>query len=172
MVEKKEGLFSIQKMNKYYLLPFLVPFVCFSTKFFSEPMKTNHSKVEIEKINEVQEHKFVFLYQIINSTSLILGGLLYIVEYIQLKKLHRDSLLTKDLRRTMVRALTKDIIVDYKKRKAKAIILIILMSLINTGYNIIKGYATEHPQVEKRLYFLFFFTLINVFFFKKQSSNC
>ena len=34
-------------------------------------------------------------------------------------------------------------------------------------YNILKGYATKHPQLEKRLYFLFFFCLINVFIFKK-----
>jgi hypothetical protein len=168
MDEKKECLFSIQKMNKYYLLPFLVPFVCYSTKFFSEPMKTNHSKVEIEKIDEIQEHKFVFLYQTINSTSLIFGGLLYIIEYIQIKKLNRNSWLTKDLRRTIVRALTKDTIVDYKRNKIKTILLILLMSIIITVYNIIKGYATEHPQLEKRLYFLFFFTLINLFLFKKQ----
>ena len=124
--------------------------------------------MEIEKIDEIQEHKFVFLYQTINSTSLIFGGLLYIIEYIQIKKLNRDSWLTKDLRRTIVRALTKDTIVDYKRNKIKTILLIILMSIIITVYNIIKGYATEHPQLEKRLYFLFFFTLINLFLFKKQ----
>ena len=45
------------------------------------------------------------------------------------------------------------------------------MSILFTTYNIIKGYAIEHPILEKRLYYLFIFTLINVFLFKKQIYN-
>ena len=41
------------------------------------------------------------------------------------------------------------------------------MSIIITLYNILKGYATKHKTLEKRLYFLFFFCLINIFLFKK-----
>ena len=93
MEEKKEGLFSIQKMNKYYLLPFLVPFVCYITKFFSEPIKDNDGKItKLEDIPPVQEHKFVFLYQIINSISLIFGGLLYIISFMQSKKKNENVL--------------------------------------------------------------------------------
>lgn len=165
MEEEKESLFSIQKMNKYYLLPFLVPFVCYSTKFFSEPMKDNDGDVSLKEIPPIEEHKFVFLYQIINSTSLVLGGLLYVVSLIQSRKENQTK--AKTLRRSLVRADNDIIVVDYKKRIKTTISLIIFMSLIITVYNIIKGYATKHPQLEKRLYFLFFFTLINFFLFKK-----
>jgi hypothetical protein len=34
-------------------------------------------------------------------------------------------------------------------------------------YNVLKGYGTKHSTLEKRLYFLFFFCLINIFMFKK-----
>ena len=49
------------------------------------------------------------------------------------------------------------IIEDYKKNKKKTFSIIFFMSLIITVYNIIKGYSTKHPKLEKRLYFLFFF---------------
>jgi drug/metabolite transporter (DMT)-like permease len=45
--------------------------------------------------------------------------------------------------------------------------IICFMSIIITLYNILKGYATKHKTLEKRLYFLFFFCLINIFLFKK-----
>ena len=171
-MEAKEGkkcLFSIQKMNKFYLLPFLVPVVCYFTKFFSEPMKTNGKIVKIDDIDPIQEHKFVFLYQIINSTSVILGGLLYFYSLMQSRKVTSEEILnTKTLRRSFKRALTKDSTVDYQKNKIRTTLLILCMSIIISGYNIIKGYATKHPQLEKRLYFLFFFTLINVCLFRKQ----
>jgi hypothetical protein len=41
------------------------------------------------------------------------------------------------------------------------------MALILDLYNALKGYALNHQQLEKRLYFLFFFTLFNIFFMKK-----
>ena len=51
-------------MNKYYLLPFMVPLVCFSTKFFSEPMKMNDNKIkDVREVTDENCHTFVFLYQ-------------------------------------------------------------------------------------------------------------
>ena len=84
--KKKECLFSINRMNKYYLLPFLVPLVCYSTKFFSEPMKMKNGQIKyVQDVTEENCHTFVFLYQMINSTSLIFGGLLYFVTIIRTK---------------------------------------------------------------------------------------
>ena len=84
--ESKECLFSFNRMNKYYLFPFLVPLVCFSTKFFSEPMKMKNGQIKyVQDVTEENCHTFVFLYQMINSTSLIFGGLLYFVTIIRTK---------------------------------------------------------------------------------------
>ena len=76
---KKCSQFSFQKMNKYFLLPFFVPIVCFSTKFFSETMKTNDDKIDIKNVTTDNTHTFVFMYQIIQSLCLVLGGLLYFI---------------------------------------------------------------------------------------------
>ena len=170
---KKECIFSIQKMNKFYLLPFLVPIICFSTKFFSEPIKDDDGKIKLNDINKDVEHTFVFLYQIINSTSLIFGGLLYFVSVLKSKSENKgvqktDDQTNNNLLSSKINKYNDETIVeDYKKNKLKTILIIIFMSVIITIYNIIKGYATKHPQLEKRLYFLFFFTLINICIFKK-----
>ena len=83
--KRKECLLSITKMNKYYLLPFLVPIVCFSTKFCSEPMKEGPDPGKNNPIIRDVEHTFVYIYTLINSTSHILGGLLYIISSLESK---------------------------------------------------------------------------------------
>ena len=164
--KKKECLFSCNRMNKYYLLPFLVPLVCYSTKFFSEPMKMNDGK--ISNVNDVSLencHTFVFLYQMINSTSLIFGGLLYFVSIIRTKT---DNKANIGVSLTIDSNLSENLQPRRKPSKIFNYLIILFMSIIITMYNILKGYGTKHPTLEKRLYFLFFFCLINVFIFKKQ----
>jgi hypothetical protein len=153
-------------MNKYYLLPFLVPLVCYSTKFFSEPMKMNDGK--ISNVNDVSLencHTFVFLYQMINSTSLIFGGLLYFVSIIRTKT---DNKANIGVSLTIDSNLSENLQPRRKPSRIFNYLIILFMSIIITMYNVLKGYGTKHPTLEKRLYFLFFFCLINVFIFKKQ----
>ena len=161
-------LFSFQKLNRYYIMPFLVPLICFSTKFFSTPLKDNDGEVKLPDITPDNEHTFVFLYQMINSTSLIFGGFLCFVSYIETKT-KREKTRKSTMERGMLDELNlANDKVGYKKRKWRTIIIISLMSIIITVYNIIKGYATKHKLLEKRLYFLFFFLLINRLFYKKH----
>ena len=162
--QKKECIFSCNRMNKYYLLPFLVPLVCYSTKFFSEPMKMNIDK--IKNVNDVTDENcntFVFLYQMINSTSLIFGGLLYFVTIIRSKTDNKANIGNN------INTASSDVTFMEKKKPNKLCeySIIFFMSIIITMYNILKGYQTKHPALEKRLYFLFFFCLINVFMFRK-----
>ena len=167
-LEKKECLFSLNRMNKYYLLPFLVPLVCFSTKFFSEPMKMNDDNIkDVRDVTDENCHTFVFLYQMINSTSLIFGGLLYFISIIRVKTDNKANIGNKKSE------INLDEVILYRKRPNRflEILIIIFMSLIITMYNILKGYGTKHKTLEKRLYFLFFFCLINVFLFKKPFYN-
>ena len=56
----EERLFSFQKMNKYFLMPFIIPITCFSTKFFSETMKTDDDEINIKNVTEDNIHTFVF----------------------------------------------------------------------------------------------------------------
>ena len=163
----KECLFSLNRMNKYYLFPFLIPLVCFSTKFFSEPMKIDEDRgiKYPQDISEENCHTFVFLYQMINSTSLIFGGLLYFITIIRSKTENKANIGKNTY---IQKTLSDNLKVKNNTNKNKDIMIIIFMSVIITVYNIIKGYETGYQTLEKRLYFLFFFTLINVFLFKKQ----
>ena len=162
--QKKECLFSINRMNKYYLLPFLFPLVCYSTKFFSEPMKMKNGEIKyVEQVTEENCHTFVFLYQMINSTSLIFGGLLYFVTIIRTKTDNKANIGNIIGGRTF----SDNLIIRKKPNRLLEYSIIIFMSIIITMYNVLKGYGTKHPTLEKRLYFLFFFCLINIFMFKK-----
>ena len=160
---KKECLFSCNKMNKYYLLPFVIPIVCFLTKFFSEPIKMNDGQIQyVQDVSEENVHTFSFLYQMINSTSLILGGLLYFVTIIRTKTENKANI--GNAHANIIENLNP----RYRPNRLIESIIIILMSIIISVYNILKGYTTKHLTLEKRLYFLFFFTIINVWMFKIQ----
>ena len=161
---KKKCLFSFNRLNIYYLLPFLIPLVCYSTKFFSEPMKMKNGEItDVREVSEENCHTFTFLYQMINSTSLIFGGLLYFVTIIRTKTENKANIGVNLKAEIDI----LDLQLRKKSNKKLEYLIIIFMSLMITMYNVLKGYATKHPTLEKRLYFLFFFTLINVFMFKK-----
>ena len=95
--EKPLPLFSFQRLNKYFFLPFFVPIICFTTKFFSETMKTDGDNKNIKDVKIDETHTFVFLYQIIQSICLILGGLLYFVNIYKSKtRLKKDVIIIED----------------------------------------------------------------------------
>ena len=165
LVQKKECPFSLNKMNKYYLLPFLVPIVCYCTKFCSDPLKNDRGK--ISNVNDVSNenlHTYVFLYQMINSTSIIFSGLLYFISIIRRQTDNKANIGTLSERSN-----SSDYSFMAKKNPNRLLeySIICFMSLIITLYNVLKGYGTGHKTLEKRLYFLFFFCLINIFLFKK-----
>jgi hypothetical protein len=165
--KKSVHLFSFQRLNKYFLMPFFIPIICFSTKFFSETMKTDGGNIDIKDVSEDNKYTFMFLYQIIQSICLFLGGLLYFVSvYISKSQrdFHNGGLEYSPIFYTKI--ITKSDINIKKDNKKKFII--ILMPFLLITYNIGIAFGVGYPQLEKRVYFLFFITLINVFIFKKQ----
>ena len=181
-LKKKKRLFSFHKLNKYFLMPFFVPIICFTTKFFSETMKTDGWNKDIKDVTKDNTHTFVFLYQAIQSICLFLGGLLYFISLHKSKSLKRFSDNTslhsdsnsdcdsesnktkfKFLKKTDSNSLKSEAQINLRKN-----LIIIFMPLLIIFYNISIAYGVKHPQLEKRVYFLFFITIINVFFLKKQ----
>ena len=255
----KLSLFSFQKMNKYFLMPFAVPIICFSTKFFSETMKTDNNNRNIKEVSQDNTHTFVFLYQIIQSLCLFIGGLGHFIFFCSLKEKKpeieeknieesednkskenkngdevddkiKDALCsinedfndndanieitdeeesdvdsnansnedfdansdsfnretyenTKRVKKNNKKKKKKnrdnssfkyvtrnypDNYTKFTKKSKKNILIIISMPLLFILYNLGIAYGVKHPQLEKRIYFLFFFTIINVFLFKKE----
>ena len=165
--KKSVHLFSFQRLNKYFLMPFFIPIICFSTKFFSETMKTDGGNIDIKDVSEDNKYTFMFLYQIIQSICLFLGGLLYFVSvYISKSQRDFDNGGLKYSPTISSKTFTKSTINIKKDNKKKFII--ILMPFLLITYNIGIAFGVGYPQLEKRVYFLFFITLINVFIFKKQ----
>ena len=172
---KRQHLFSLQKMNKYFLMPFFIPIICFTTKFFSERMKTDGRRIDIRKVTSDDTNTFTFLYQIIQSICLILGGLLYFISLI-ISRSQREILNSSDGNDDSTNNSKKMILKNVKTKKLskkkndniKKVLLIIFMPLLLIIYNIGIAFGVEYPQLEKRVYFLLFFTLINIFFLKKK----
>ena len=180
----KECPFSITKMNKYYLFPFLVPIVCWSTKFWSDPLKYSNDDAIKEKakngeMNPDVENTYVFLYLLINSTSHMAGGgLLYLISVCKTKsnkKKNDDEFneisgnkRSSKNENNIFASIALNELEKEKYKKIKLFLYLIGMAFILTLYNAIKAYATGHPQLEKRLYFLFFFTLFNIFILKRE----
>lgn len=167
--------FSFAKMNKYYLFPFLVPIVCFATKFCTEKVKKGPKEKSENEIDTDVKHTFVFVYTIINSSCHILGGLLYFVSLFRttsLKKLAKKKFSKK--KENDENAFSA---INLKEKRNRYILrckiagILFGMALILDLYNTLKGYALNNQQLEKRLYFLFFFTLFNKFFKKKMYKH-
>ena len=182
---KKCNQFSFQKLNKYFLFPFFIPIICFSTKFFSETMKTDGNNIRIENVTIDNTHTFVFIYQIIQSLCLFLGGLSYFIVLYKIKtsdtKSNNNNQIDKSINteqkefnssNTLESRVTEKYLVNsienYKKRDLKKILIVVFMPFLIIIYNMSIAYGVKHPQLEKRVYFLLFITLINVFIFKKQ----
>ena len=172
--KKYNHLFSFQRLNKYFLIPFFIPIICFSTKLFSEAMKTDDGRINIKDVSDDNVHTFVFLYQIIQSICLILGGLLYFVTvYKSESKIYINELNINSDPASNEKTKNDNIIKKIKADKgnnadAKKIIIVIFMPLLLIIYNMGIAYGVGHQELEKRVYFLFFITLINVFILKKQ----
>lgn len=177
--EDNKKLFSFAKWSNYYLFPLLTPVICFSTKFFLNPMaeKNNIQKIQQESnwshFWEKEIESFVFFYTLIGNSTHIIAGLLYFVSSNNSKseiEQERKSLnnnsgdITESESRTLVSlpiALgpsRKQII----KNRLKIFGILLLMSIILTLYTIVKGYALMATTIEKRIYFLFFISILNI----------
>ena len=171
------NLFSFHKLNKYFLLPFFIPIICFTTKFFSERMKTDDNKINVKDISHDNTITFVFLYQIIQSISLILGGLIFFVTLCKIKSKKylyisnesgNDSIYSNSTKSEKIRDKLRRIYLKDNKVEVKQVLITIFMPILFIIYNFGIAFGVGHPQLEKRVYFLFFITLINIFIFKKQ----
>ena len=83
-IDKKECLFSFSKLNKYYLIPFLCPIICFLSNYMMFNLKISLSSSNIAK-EYVGHKKNDFLYNIIIVFSYTTAGLLFFITKLRIK---------------------------------------------------------------------------------------
>ena len=129
-------------------MPFFVPIVCFSSKFFIEPILTDDSRLKIKDIDTDNSITFVYLYHILQSISLILGGLIYFISHCITKsrKKYRGFeemyyLAVYNRNRNSSKA---------NNKKYKKLLIIIFMPLLLFLYNSGFSYGLMRQQMEKK----------------------
>jgi hypothetical protein len=136
-------------------------------------MKTNDDKIDIKNVTTDNTHTFVFMYQIIQSLCLVLGGLLYFItsckfETTEVISRRGSDASSENSDNKILRYLSRNSSIGINEKDRKKPLIVIFMPFLLILYNMSIAYGVKHPQLEKRVYFLIFIILINVFIFKKQ----
>ena len=119
-------------------------------------MKTDNGKRDIKDVTDDNENTFAFLYKIIQSICQIIGGLIYFITHCITHCIYKRK---------------KRIILPYlngSNSLRKKIFIILFMPLAMITYNTSMAYGEGHQTLEKRIYFLFFVTILNIIIFKKK----
>ena len=155
--KQKEVLFSFDKLNKYYLFPFIAPIFCCTANFFIHSIYKDNDNMEL--------HFFLTIY--IDCTYLI-GGLLYFISSIRAKteETRNDAIVYRDRTSSLVKYIYNN--EGAKKSKIKIIIILISLSFLINISTISNLYSMDRTVFEKRLYFLFFIALFSKFILKNN----
>ena len=147
--EQKECLFSLAKINSYYLFPFLAPIFCCSANYFIHSIQNENNNMELQ-----------CLLTIYIDFTYLCGGLLYFFSSIRKKTEEtRDKEIVYRGRATSA---VKYIFNDAsQKNKIKKLLLLILISILISLSTISNLYLSKYTLFEKRLYFLFFIAILS-----------
>lgn len=155
---KLKNLFSTSKLNKYYLFPFLLPFLKLIAEFFINDIIENYSFNHIE-----------FLYSMFICLSLVFGGFSHFIVLLNTKKSnidnaeHMKSLKTKSY--TSIKLIYNN---ELKKHKIKKFFLLFMISLIFTLSNILsKIIIIINKNSKKALFDSRIYTILFLFLFTK-----
>ena len=151
----KKSIISFSKLNKYYLIPFILPIFFLIIDFFSDLIAK--SKV----IN-----KSDFIDSIFTSLSLIFAGLFYFIPYFKVNyNKKNDSQFIKEISNE----LSKYFYIKINKyNSCKILIFIILLSLIIAIEEFHYIFLLDKTIIEKRIYFLFFIPLFSKIILKEH----
>ena len=151
---KKEYLFSLAKINKYFIFPFLCPVFCMIGNYFI--FKIFHDD-DIKGVNNKE-----FLLSVLVCMSYIGGGLLYFISSLRIKTEETRNEANKYRQRESSISSIKYIYNDgLKKNKYLIFGIIFIMSISLILSEICSLHSLEKNVFEARLYFLFFISLFS-----------
>ena len=154
---KKEHMFSLAKINKYYLFPFLAPIFCMLGNYFIHLINND---------NKNKDNKLEFTFSIFINLTYIMGGLLYFISFIRTKtEESKDKAIIYKERKSLNLIYNKD---KPKKSKIKIFFILIFISILLSIYTFIYTISIGKTAFEKRLYYLFFISIFSKLILKNQ----
>ena len=157
----KESLFRFGKLNKYYLFPFITPFIGVAGNciiyFLNFPYKNNTDN----------QLTIYFIETLIMFLAHITGGLLYFISSIrsETEKTRYEAKNENDQGRKSLRLIYNKKII--KKSKLIISIIIFIISFIFTFPYIREIFYSNDFEFEERLYYLFFVPILSKIILKK-----
>ena len=157
----KESLFRFGKLNKYYLFPFITPFIGVAGNciiyFLNFPYKNNPDN----------QLTIYFIETFIMFLAHITGGLLYFISSIrsETEKTRYEAKNENEQGRKSLRLIYNKKII--KKNKLTISIIIFIISFIFTFPYIREIVYSNEFEFEERLYYLFFVPILSKIILKK-----
>ena len=157
----KESLFRFGKLNKYYLFPFITPFIGVAGNciiyFLNFPYKNNTDN----------QLTIYFIETLIMFLAHITGGLLYFISSIrsETEKTRYEAKNENEQGRKSLRLIYNKKII--KKSKLIISIIIFIISFIFTFPYIREIFYSNDFEFEERLYYLFFVPILSKIILKK-----
>ena len=156
IANKKECLFSFDRINKYYLFPFLAPIFCMLANFFLYLVRN--------KIND-KEGNYEFILSIFINFSYIFGGSIYFISFIRTKteETKEHAIIHKNRN-------SLNLIYNEGPKKDKKIIfgILLLMSILLSIYIICNSFSFGRTVLEKRIFYLFFISIFSRYILKSK----
>ena len=148
---KKQFLFSFNKINKYYLFPFLAPIFCCL------------SNLSIHTIyRENQERKLYLFLTFYIDCSYLIGGLLFCISKIRNKteETRNEAIIDKEKESKVfnVKYIYND---KSKKSKIQILLMLLLISTLISITTILNLYSMGYNCLDKRAYFILFIIILS-----------
>ena len=146
---KKECLFSFDRINKYYLFPFISPIFCMLANFLLHLIRNKTTDKEIN---------YEFALSIFINFTYIFGGLIYFISFIRTKteETKENAIIYKNKN-------SLNLIYNVGPKKDKKIIfgILLLMSILLSIYIICISFSFGRTVLEKRIFYLFFISIFS-----------
>ena len=155
--DNKKSVITFSKLNKYFLIPFLIPVFCVLSNVFMDLIAESKAKNILD-----------FFEFIVIDLSYIFAGLLYFIPYFKVNFNKKNDSLSINKRNNSCAMYTNNKIKIDKYKSCKIIMLILLLSLIIVVQDFLYIFINDNKVFEERIYILFFIPLFSKIILKEN----
>ena len=159
--KEKEFLFSFAKINKYFIFPFLCPIFCIICNYFIEKI-SNDKGVKNKEC----------LLAILECATFTGGGLLYFISFLREKTEEtRDKSQIYSERSASIKLIYTDSSLITKKKYIKIFLILFIMALSVSFFDITEVYTFDKNIFEERFYLILFISIFSHLILKIKIYN-